>query len=54
MKPLIDPCKPMVGMGRDIGSGGDIELGRVLVPLPDEVSKLDVEIGTEVQEIGIS
>lgn len=53
MKPLIDPCKPIVGMGRDIGSGGDI-LGLVLVPLPDEESKLDVEMGTEVQEMGIS
>ena len=54
MKPLIDPCKPIVGMGRDIGSGGDIEMGLVLMPLPDVVSKLDVEIGTEVQEMGIS
>jgi len=54
MKPLIDPCKPMVGMGRDIGSGGERELGLVLMPLPDVASKFDVEIGTEVHEMGIS
>ncbi|TNN49096.1 hypothetical protein EYF80_040701 [Liparis tanakae] len=54
MKPLMDPCKPMVGMGRDMGSGGDMEQGLWLVPLPDEESILDVEMGTEVQEMGMS
>lgn len=41
-------------MARDIGRGGDIELELVLVPFPDVESRLVVEIGTEVQEIGMS
>lgn len=43
-----------MGMGRDIGRGDDIEIVLVLLPFPDVVSRLEVEMGTEVQEIGIS